>query len=260
MSTTNHTSWDIPATGAVVPLEIEDDRHSARITRLRFGAGDTGWSGQHQDFAGVRLVGGEVLILDAQPYFGETAIGSRSYAQDTRIPSWELPEALVRTPPGVLASSIQLTYSLSGNPDPTLPATLPAGLVFDAATRTLGRHPDGDRRLPPDLQRRRTTTATGPVCSFVVIVGGVDALYQQLHAQILSQYALTIATEAGRAVAERVDRLAQGQAPRFSTNADGSEFEIPLRSQGGSWSLWRRNNGKRPVVAGGLVLELGWKH
>ena len=233
---------DIPATGAVVPLEIEDDRHSARITRLRFGAGDTGWSGQHQDFAGVRLVGGEVLILDAQPYFGETAIGSRSYAQDTRIPSWELPEALVRTPPGVLASSIQLTYSLSGNPDPTLPATLPAGLVFDAATRTLDGIPTeiGVYRLTYSVEDNNGDRAS---VQFVVTVGGVDALYQQLHAQILSQYALTIATEAGRAVAERVDRLAQGQAPRFSTNADGSEFEIPLRSQGGSWSLWRRNNG-----------------
>ena len=86
---------------------------------------------------------------------------------------------------------------------------------------------------------------------FEVTVGGQDTLYRQLHAQILSQYALAIATEAGRAVAERVDRLAsgQGQAPRFSTNADGSEFEIPLSSQGNSWSLWRRDSGN----------DLSWK-
>ena len=241
----------IPATGAMTPLEVPDTRNSIRITRLRFGAADTGWSGQYQDFAGVRLVAGEALILDAYPYFDETAVASRSYVENTPIQPWQLPIAPVLVPPGVSLESISLTYSLTAtaaNRDLTLTDNLPAGLVFDAATRTLTGMPTA---IGTYSMTYSVVDGNGDRASlqFVVTVGGREVLYRQLHAQILSQYALTIATEAGRAVAERVDRLAQGQAPRFSTNADGSEFEIPLRSQGGNWSLWRRDNGN----------DLSWK-
>ena len=244
---------EIPATGAgdIEPLEVSDTRNSVRITRLSFGAGDTRWSGRHQAFAGVRLVAGEALILDAHPSFDATAVADQSYLQNTPIERWQLPAARVLTPIGVSPASILLTYSLSAttdDPDLTLADNLPAGLVFNAATHTL-------TGAPMEVGTYRMTYSVvdddGDAASlqFEVAVGGQEALYRQLHAQILSQYALTIATEAGRAVAERVDRLAQGQAPRFATNADGSEFEIPLRSQGGNWSLWRRDNGN----------DLSWK-
>ena len=244
---------EVPATGAaggIQPLEVSNTRNSVRIIRLRFGAGDTGWSGEYKAFAGVRLVAGEALILDAYPDLSGTAVASRSYVQNTPIEPWQLPEAPV-VPSGVSPESIPLTYSLSAttdDPDLTLAANLPAGLVFNAATRTL-------TGTPMEVGAYRMTYSVvdddGDAASlqFEVTVGGQEALYRQLHAQILSQYALTIATEAGRAVAERVDRLAQGQAPRFATNADGSEFEIPLRSRGGNWSLWRRDNGN----------DLSWK-
>ena len=244
---------EIPATGAgdIEPLEVSDTRNSVRITRLSFGAGDTRWSGQHQAFAGVRLVAGEALILDAHPSFDATAIADQSYLQNTPIERWELPAARVLTPIGVSPASILLTYSLSAttdDPDLTLADNLPAGLVFNAATHTLTGAPTevGTYRMTYSVVDDDGDAAS---LQFEVAVGGQEALYRQLHAQILSQYALTIATEAGRAVAERVDRLAQGQAPRFATNADGSEFEIPLRSQGGNWSLWRRDNGN----------DLSWK-
>ena len=244
---------EIPATGAgdIEPLEVSDTRNSVRITRLSFGAGDTRWSGQHQAFAGVRLVAGEALILDAHPSFDATAIADQSYLQNTPIERWQLPAARVLTPIGVSPASILLTYSLSAttdDPDLTLADNLPAGLVFNAATHTLTGAPTevGTYRMTYSVVDDDGDAAS---LQFEVAVGGQEALYRQLHAQILSQYALTIATEAGRAVAERVDRLAQGQAPRFATNADGSEFEIPLRSQGGNWSLWRRDNGN----------DLSWK-
>ena len=244
---------EIPATGAgdIEPLEVSDTRNSVRITRLSFGAGDTRWSGQHQAFAGVRLVAGEALILDAHPSFDATAVADQSYLQNTPIEPWQLPAARVLTPIGVSPASILLTYSLSAttdDPDLTLADNLPAGLVFNAATHTLTGAPIevGTYRMTYSVVDDDGDAAS---LQFEVAVGGQEALYRQLHAQILSQYALTIATEAGRAVAERVDRLAQGQAPRFATNADGSEFEIPLRSQGGNWSLWRRDNGN----------DLSWK-
>ena len=244
---------EIPATGAgdIEPLEVSDTRNSVRITRLSFGAGDTRWSGQHQAFAGVRLVAGEALILDAHPSFDATAVADQSYLQNTPIERWQLPAARVLTPIGVSPASILLTYSLSAttdDPDLTLADNLPAGLVFNAATHTLTGAPIevGTYRMTYSVVDDDGDAAS---LQFEVAVGGQEALYRQLHAQILSQYALTIATEAGRAVAERVDRLAQGQAPRFATNADGSEFEIPLRSQGGNWSLWRRDNGN----------DLSWK-
>ena len=235
----------IPAAGAIEPLEVSDTRNSVRINRLRFGADDTEWSGQHAAFAGVKLVAGEALTLDAHPDFDGVAIGRQNYAQNTPIKTLLLPEPLVRTPPDVEADSILLTYRLTAEvpqgANGRLVNKLPAGLMFDAAKRALDGAPTeiGIYRLTYSVEDDNGDRAS---LQFVVTVGGVDALYQQLHIQILSRYALTVATEAGRAVAERVDRLAQGQAPRFSTNADGSEFEIPLRSQGGSWSLWRRNN------------------
>ena len=243
----------IPAAGAMASLEIPDTRNSVRITRLRFGPADTGWSGQYQDFAGVKLIAGKALILDAHPYFDETAIADQSYMQNTPIQPWQLPGAMVATPSGVSANSIALTYSLSATTsdgDVDSADSLPAGLAFDAGTRTLTGKPTatGTYRMTYSVVEGNDEDDRVSL-QFEVTVGRHEALYRQLHAQILSQYALTIATEAGRAVAERVDRLAQGQEPRFATNADGSEFEIPLSSRGGSWSLWRRDNGN----------DLSWK-
>ena len=236
----------IPATGGgdVVPLEVPDSINSVRITSLNFGPDDTG-AGLYHRFASVRLVAGAALILDAHPHFDETAIADQSYVRNTPIQRWELPEARVLTPPGVSAENIALTYSLSASTDDGDlggTASLPAGLAFDAGTRTLTGIPKalGTYRMTYSVVEDDGDRAS---LQFAVTVGGGEALYRQLHGQILSQYALTIATDAGRAVAERVDRLAQGQEPRFATNADGSEFEIPLSSQGGSWSLWRRDSG-----------------
>ena len=234
----------LPAAGVIEPLQVTDTRNSVRIDSLSFGPDDTG-SGEYAGFAGVKLVAGEPLTLDAHPYFEEEALKDRDYVQNTEIQSLRLPAALVRTPPDISADAVPLTYSLSAEvldgEGWKAADSLPTGLVFNGAERTMSG-------IPTVIDTHRLTYSVvddnGDSASlqFVVTVGEVDALYRQLHAQILSRYALTIAAEAGRAVAERVDRLAQGQAPRFSTNADGSEFEIPLRSQGGSWSLWRRNN------------------
>ena len=201
-------------------------------------------------FKGVQLASGFSLVVDAFPTF-DAQIDDQTYNQQVAIDPLQLPQAGLTLPPGGAAPSLtySLTASASGD-QAQLASNLPAGLAFSAANRTLTGTPTA---LGTYGMTYTATDDNGDTASltFDVEVTEIPVDYDALHAQILSHLAMTVADSAGQAVSDRVDRLFSGQKPRFSTNDDGSEFEIPLAGHGSTFTLWLQNSSTDLSLTGG---------
>ena len=131
-------SWSAARTVTVTGLDDDADntggRREATIAHAVAGAG----SGYESVTAPSVTV---VVSDDDGPTFGAATVTGRTYARDTRIPALRLPAAT--------GGNGALTYTLAG-PDG---AALPAGLTFDATSRTL-------RGTPAATQPATTYTYT----------------------------------------------------------------------------------------------------
>ena len=190
-------------------------------------------------FQGIALVPpAQPLTVEPHPSFAGIAVADQNYRQQITIQPLQLPEANFTGTASDLTYS--LTAALAANSDGTLDGDLPAGLSFDAATRTLTGAPTaaGTYNMTYSVEDDNSDTAS---LTFTVVVTGLESYYEQLHAQTLSHFAITVADSAGQAVAERIDRMVSSQKPSLITNRDGSQFEIPL-SRRSAWSLWMQQS------------------
>ena len=200
-------------------------------------------------FLGVRLEEGSDLVVDAFPTFDDQ-IDNQTYNRQVAIDPLQLPQAGFTLPPGTRAPSLTYSLSASASGDQQLASDLPAGLAFSAANRTLTGTPTA---LGTYGMTYTATDDNGDTASltFDVEVTEIPVDYDALHAQILSHLAMTVADSAGQAVSDRVDRLFSGQKPRFSTNADASEVEMPLSGRGSIFTLWLQNSATDLSLSGG---------
>ena len=196
-------------------------------------------------FKGVQLTPGFVLIVDAFPTFDEQiTIANQMYLQQVAITPLQLPQAGLTLPPGGTAPS--LTYSLTATVTTGDGALLdsndlPAGLAFSAATRTLRGTPTALGTYAMTYSVADNNGDTDDL-TFDVQVSEVPADFEQLHAQILSHFAISVADSASQAVSDRIDRMISGQKPRFSINKDNSDFELPLASKRVALTIWGQGN------------------
>ena len=196
-------------------------------------------------FQGIALVApAQALTVESHPSFAGIEVADQSYQQQITIQDLQLPEADFRRTARDANRLINMTYSLAAvlpqDSGGTLDGDLPAGLSFDVDTRTLAGAPTaaGIYSMTYSVADDNGDTAS---LAFMVVVTGLEGHYEQLHAQILSHFAITVADSAGQAVSDRIDRMVSAQKPRLSTNRDGSQFEIPL-SRRSAWSLWMQQS------------------
>ena len=215
------------------------------------GAGCTGIdTTSDTTFKGVQLASGFALVVDAFPSF-DAQINNQTYNRQVAIDPLQLPQAGFTLPPGGAAPSLTYSLTASASGDQTqLASDLPAGLAFSAANRTLTGTPTA---LGTYGMTYTATDDNGDTASltFDVEVTEIPVDYDALHAQILSHLAMTVADSAGQAVSDRVDRLFSGQKPRFSTNADASEVEMPLSGHGSIFTLWLQDSATDLSLSGG---------
>ena len=203
-------------------------------------------------FKGVQLASGFALVVDAFPTF-DAQIANQKYPQQVAIdPPLQLPQAGLTLPPGGTPPSLtySLTATITGGEEAQLAGTLPAGLAFSANTRRLSGTPAAAGTYAMTYTATDDNGDTAKL-NFAVEVTVIPVNYDALHAQILSHLAMTVADSAGQAVSDRIDRMFSGQKPRFSTNDDGSEFDIPLSGRDSIFTLWLQNSSTDLSLKGG---------
>ena len=233
----------VPTDAAVNTVQIDNVCFDETPTDATTGDGCTGEdTTSDTTFTGVQLASGFALVLDAFPTFDEQ-IDDQNYIQEVSITPLQLPQAGLTLPPSGVAPSLtySLTATITTGDEAQLASELPAGLAFSATTRTLSGAPTalGTYAMTYTVADNNGDTDS---LTFNVQVNEVPADLNQLHAQILSHFAITVADSAGQAVSDRIDRMVSGQKPRFSINKDGSDFELPLTAKRSAFTVWGQGN------------------
>ena len=221
-------------------LSVATTVNIVAISALCFGenptdSDGTGCEGKNPSFTGVLLTAGAAIVVDPHPTFDGVVVADLNILQRAET-NLQLPAAIAMVPTGVPAPTF--TYSLTASEGGTQLDGMPAGLAFDAATRTLSGRAAAAGVFSM-VYGVRDDNGDDDSLSFTLTVTAQDNdTYRNLHAQILSRFAITVADNAGQAIADRVDRMVRGQKPRFSTNAEATAVEIPFK---GAWSIWTQD-------------------
>ena len=221
-------------------LSVAATVNLAAVSALCFGetptdSDGTGCTGINPSFTGVQLTAGAAIVVDPHPTFDGVTVADLTVLQRAET-SLQLPEAIAMVPTGMPAPTF--TYSLTASAGGTQLAGMPAGLAFDAATRTLSGRPGAPGIFSMDYGVRDDNGDADSLSFTLTVIAQDNHTYRNLHAQILSRFAITVADNAGQAIADRVDRMVRGQKPQFLTNAEATEVEIPFK---GAWSIWTQD-------------------
>ena len=201
------------------------------------------------DDGSSRISGGGYVGVKSAPSIADGQIADQQYFQQIAITPLQLPPAdTSKFPPGAPPSlTYSLTATITDGGEAALENNLPAGLAFDPDTRTLSGTPSAIGTYAMTYSAAVSVGSSDSLTFTIQVDIPLD--YDALHAQILSHFAITVADSAGQAVSDRIDRMASRQKPRFNTN--GSDFEVPLHSQGSTFTLWLQNSATDLSLKGG---------
>ena len=236
----DRTTSDVQSFTPPAALSVAATVNLVAVSALCFGetptdSDGTGCEGKNPSFTGVQLTAGAAAVVDPHPTFDGVTVADLTVLQRTET-SLQLPAAIAMVPPGVPAPTF--TYSLTASEGGTQLDGMPAGLAFDAATRTLSGRAAAAGVFSMVYGVRDDNGDDDSLTFTLTVTAQDNDTYRNLHAQILSRFAITVADNAGQAIADRVDRMVRGQKPRFSTNAEATAVEIPFK---GAWSIWTQD-------------------
>ena len=238
-----HTTRTTSAVQSFTPpaaLSVAATVNIVAVSALCFGetptdSDGTGCEGKNPSFTGVQLTAGAAAVVDPHPTFDSVTVADLTVLQRAET-NLQLPAAIALVPTGQPAPTF--TYSLTASEGGTQLDGMPAGLAFDAATRTLSGRAAAAGVFSMDYGVRDDNGDDDSLSFTLTVTAQDNDTYRNLHAQILSRFAITVADNAGQAIADRVDRMVRGQKPRFSTNAEATAVEIPFK---GAWSIWTQD-------------------
>ena len=159
---------------------------------------------------------------DVAPTFGDASNPNLIYRNNTRVQQ--------QSPlPAATGGNGELTYSLTG---------LPAGLTFDAATRTIKGTAVGlgSHSLTYSATDGDSNTDASDTAVLDVTVQIVDLELSATHSSLLHQYTRTLIADINEAVSARVEEVSVSGGDNFS--ASSSSLLVPI----GKTSVWGRSS------------------
>ena len=158
------------------------------------------------------------ITLDTAPSFGTAAIPHQTYTAGTAIPALTLPAAS--------GGNGALTYSLT--------PSLPRGLTFDTASRTISGTADAETAstsytyIAADSDTNTAATDTARLTfSITVLADGLsEEDIQQLNLAIMPRLTQALVASSAASVERRVDSAFASAAPAASYQLDGHQIQF----------------------------------